>query len=299
MDLGAFGDVFVAGITRGGLFVLMAVGLSLIFGVMNIPNFAHGEFYMIGAYAAYFSVTVFGLNPILCIVVAAIVGFIIGSFIEMTAFKALRYRSKGNWVMNSFLLTVGLSIFLQNMAQAVIGVRFMGISHYWQGNITVLPNISMSIDRFAGFVIAMITVLLLWAFLHKTKAGNSIRAVSEDETGAMLVGIKLNRVHTLTFALGAMLAAIAGAALLSINPAYPTMGLSPLYKSWFVVILVGMGNVWGTVIGGFIVGLVEAFSYYNLGAGWQDVVSLVVIITVLALKPSGIFGKTVRGVWDR
>ncbi len=299
MELSAIGDILVAGLLRGGLFVLMALGLSLIFGVMNIPNFAHGEFYMLGAYFAYFSRTLLGLNPVLCIIMAALGGFIAGSIIEMTAFKALRKRSKGNWVMNSFLLTVGLSILLQNLAQATLGVRFMGISHYWQGSISLLPNISVSIDRFAGFVIAMATVALFYLFLHKTKTGNSIRAVSEDEDGAMLVGIKMNKVHTLTFALGALLAAIAGAALLSINPAYPTMGLAPLYKSWFVVILVGMGNVWGTVIGGFIVGIVEAFSYYNLGAGWQDVVSLMVIITILALKPSGIFGKSVRGVWDR
>lgn len=102
MELSAIGDILVAGILRGGLFVLMALGLSLIFGVMNIPNFAHGEFYMLGAYFAYFAKTMFGLNPILCIIIAAIGGFIAGSIIEMTAFKALRKRSKGNWVMNSF-----------------------------------------------------------------------------------------------------------------------------------------------------------------------------------------------------
>ncbi len=299
MGLTEFGDILVAGILRGGLFVLMALGLSLIFGVMNIPNFAHGEFYMFGAYFAYFSYTLLGFNPIICIIVAAIGGFFAGGIIEMTAFKALRKRSKGNWVMNSFLLTVGLSILLQNLAQTVFGVRFMGIHHYWPGSIQLLPAMSISIDRFIGFGVALTTVLLFWAFLTKTKTGNSIRAVSEDENGAMLVGIKLNRVHTLTFALGAMLAAIAGATLLSINPASPTMGLGPLYKSWFVVVLVGMGNVWGTIIGGLIVGIIEAFSYYTLGAGWQDVISLTVIVVILSLKPSGLFGKAVRGVWER
>lgn len=299
MELSAILDILVAGIVRGGLFVMMALGLSLIFGVMNIPNFAHGEFYMIGAYCAYYANAVYGLNPIVSIALAGVGGFIAGTLIERTAFSALRKRSVGNWVMNSFLLTAGISIMLQNLAQTIMGVKYMGIRNYWEGNINLLPNISISIDRFAAFSIAMITVLIFWAFLHKTKTGNSIRAVSENENGAMLVGINLNKVFTLTFALGAMLAAIAGAALLSINPAYPTIGMAPLYKSWYVVILVGMGNIWGTIIGGFIVGLIEAFSYYNLGAGWQDVVSLVFIMLILALKPSGLFGKSVKGVWDK
>ncbi|MDW7730589.1 MAG: branched-chain amino acid ABC transporter permease [Bacillota bacterium] len=299
MDLSAITDIIIAGIVRGGLFVMMALGLSIIFGVMNIPNFAHGEFYMIGAYCAYYANAVYGLNPIVSIALAGMGGFAVGALIEKTAFTALRKKSVGNWVMNSFLLTAGLSIMLQNLAQAIMGVRYMGIRNYWEGNINILPSVSISIDRFAAFIIAMVTVVFFWAFLHKTKTGNSIRAVSEDENGAMLVGINLNKVHTLTFSLGAMLAAIAGAALLSINPAYPTIGLAPLYKSWYVVILVGMGNIWGTIIGGFLVGLIEAFSYYNLGAGWQDVVSLVIIMLILALKPSGLFGKSVKGVWDR
>ena len=299
MELSAVWDIMVAGILRGGLFVLMALGLSLIFGVMNIPNFAHGEFYMLGAYFAYFAYVLLEVNPILCILIAAFGGFACGSVIEMAAFKTLRRRSKGDWVMNSFLLTVGLSIVLQNAAQAVFGVRFMGIDSYWKGSVGWISNMNVTYDRLAAFGIAMATVGIFWAFLHKTRTGNSIRAVSEDENGAMLVGINLNRIHTLTFAIGAMLAAIAGATLLSINPAYPTMGLAPLYKSWFVVILVGMGNIWGTIIGGLLVGMVEAFSYYNLGAGWQDLVSLLVIILVLWLKPSGLFGKSVKGIWER
>ncbi len=298
MELSAIGDILLAGILRGGIFVLMAMGLSLVFGVMNIPNFAHGEFYMLGAYFAYYSYSVLGLNPVLAILLAGVGGFISGAIMERTAFKALRSRSKGNWVMNSFLLTVGLSIVLQNGTQALVGTRFMGISHYWRGSL-FLSGMNVSYDRLAGFMVAVVTVALFWAFLNKTKTGNSIRAVSEDETGAMLVGINLNKIHTLTFAIACMLAAIAGAALLSINPAYPTMGLAPLYKSWFVVILVGMGNVGGTIIGGLIVGMVEAISYYSFGSGWQDVVSLLVIIVILLVKPSGLFGKDVKGVWER
>jgi len=298
MDLSATGDILLAGVLRGGLFVLMAMGLSLVFGVMNIPNFAHGEFYMLGAYFAYFAYAVFGLNPILAIMIAGVGGFVCGAIMERTAFRALRVRQKENWVMNSFLLTAGLSIVLQNSTQALVGTKFMGISQFWPGSVSLI-GMNVSIDRLAGFVVAMLSVLIFWFFLTKTKTGNSIRAVSEDEAGAMLVGINLNRIYTLTFSIACMLAAVAGGALLSINPAYPTMGLAPLYKSWFVVILVGMGNIGGTIIGGFIVGMVEALSYYNLGAGWQDVISLMVIIVILLFKPSGLFGKEVKGIWER
>ncbi len=299
MTFASVWDLFVTGMLRGGMYILMAMGLSLIFGVMNIPNFAHGEFYMLGAYFAFFGSAILGLNPLLVIVLAAIGGFLCGVIIERAVFYPLRIRSKGNWILNSFLLTVGLSITLQNLAQLVMGVDYRGISHYWRGSVGFISGMNISLDRIVGFIIAMIVVAVFWLFLTRTKTGNSIRAVSEHETGAMLMGIDLKKVHILTFALGTMLASIAGAALLSINPAYPTMGIMPLYKSWFVVILVGLGNVGGTIVGGFIVGMLETASYYGLGAGWQDVVSLTVIILLLLFKPSGIFGKSVKGVWER
>lgn len=140
----------------------------------------------------------------------------------------------------------------------------------------------------------MASVAVFWLFLKKTKTGNAIWAVSEHETGAMLMGIELNKIHTLTFALSSMLAAIAGAALLSIIPAYPTMGLQPLYKSWFVVMLVGLGNIEATIIGGFMVGLIEAVASFSLGAMWQDVICLSIIILVLLFKPAGLFGKKLK-----
>jgi branched-chain amino acid transport system permease protein len=162
MELSAIIDILIAGIVRGGLFVMMALGLSIIFGVMNVPNFAHGEFYMIGAYCAYYANAVYGLNPIVSIALAGMGGFAAGAIIEKTAFTALRKKSVGNWVMNSFLLTAGLSIMLQNLAQAIMGVRYMGIRNYWEGSINILPNVSISIDRFAAFLIAMVTVAFFW-----------------------------------------------------------------------------------------------------------------------------------------
>lgn len=286
-------DLLIGGILRGGMYVLIAMGLSLVFGVMRISNFAHGEFYMVGAYACYFALTLFGLPPLLAIVFAAIVGFIIGIIIEKTTFMPLRKRSKGDWVLNAFLVTAGIQFVLQNLAQYLFTADYFGVNEMFGGNMRI-GGLNVSIDRVVAFVIAMVALVSFWLFLKKTKTGNAILAVSEHETGAMLMGIQINSIHTLTFALASMLAAVAGAALLSITPAYPTMGMQPLYAAWFTVILVGLGNIEATVVGGFIVGLIEVTAIYFLGATWQNAASLSVIVLVLVFKPSGLFGKAVK-----
>lgn len=284
-------NMLLTGILRGGLYALMAVGLSLVFGVMNIPNFAHGEFYMLGAYFAYFAFAKFHLGPIPSIIVAALGVFLLGAITEKTLFYHLRKRTKKQWLMNTFLLTLGISIILQNGIKMVWGNTYRGITQYWPGSVSALSGMSVSYDRIIGFALAMLIILIFWLFLNKTRVGRAIRAVSQDETGASLVGIDLNSIHTLTFALSCLLAGFAGAILLSIIPAYPMMGVQPLYKSWFVLILVGMGNVGASIFGGLLVGMLETISYVKFGAGWQDVVSLVIIILILIFKPRGLFAK--------
>lgn len=283
-------DLMIGGLLRGGMYVLMAMGLSLVFGVMKIPNFAHGEFYMLGAYLAYYSIMVWGLPAPVSFLVAAVGAFLIGAAIERAVFYPLRKRSKKDWVLNSFLVTAGLSFVLINLAQALIGVEYKGVTEIWPGAVRI-ATMNLSYDRIVGFIVALSTLVIFWLFFTKTKTGNAIWAVSEDETGAVLMGIDLNGIQTLTFALSCMMAAIAGAALLSIIPAYPTMGIAPLMKSWLVVILVGLGNIQATIIGGFIVGVIETIANYNFGSSWQDVISLSLIILVLIFKPSGLFGK--------
>jgi branched-chain amino acid transport system permease protein len=294
MDPGAFLDLMVTGILRGGLYALMAVGLSLVLGVMNIPHFAHGEFYMLGAYAAYLVYRVWGLDPSLAILCGALAGLLVGALVERLVFYPLRRRSPEQWTLNTFLVTVGLSVFMQNSAQTLWGLKFRGIRQYWSGTIHLGSRIGISIDRTVAFLIAILAIGVFWLFLAHTRLGRAIRAVAQDETGAMLVGIDIHRIHMLTFALSSMLAAIAGASLLSINPAHPSMGLAPLYKSWYVVILVGLGNVGGSIAGGFILGLLETFSSYVFGSSWQDVVCLPVLILILIFKPAGIFSRQLK-----
>jgi branched-chain amino acid transport system permease protein len=299
MDLNTLQNLLLTGILRGGLYALMAVGLALVFGVMNICHFAHGEYYVIGAYAAYFAHVTYGLNPIVAIMIAAMLSFIAGAVTEKLFFMPLRRLNKGEWIMNAFLLTAGLSVALQNTYKLVWGVRYRGVTQYWNASIEIFPGMAIAVDRLVALGIAIAAILALWFFLQKTSTGRAIRAVSQDERGAMLVGIKLDRIYTLTFALGSMFAGLGGASLLSLTPAYPYAGVKPLISSWFVVTIVGLGSVSGAIVGGFLVGVFESLSYYFLGQGWQDVASLGMLILLLLFKPSGLFGTKVKGVLER
>lgn len=298
MDWSSTGELIVAGLMRGGIYALMAVGLALVFGVMNIAQFAHGEFYLVGAYAAFFAASSLGLHPLLAIVFATLVSFGVGVVIERAAFLPLRNRSE-DWVMNAFLLTVGVSFALQNAALSIFGPNYRGVTQYWPGMIRIAEGLNISVDRAASFLIAIAAIGGLWLFLRRTRTGRAIRAVAQDERGATLVGINLGQIHVLTFGLSTALAGLAGASLLPLTQAYPAVGFRPLVQSWFVVMLVGLGNVPGAVVGGFIVGMLESFSYVYLGSGWQDVVPVSVLILILLLKPSGLFGAEVKGVWER
>ena len=299
MELTSIWNLFVTGTLRGGLYALMAVGLALIMGVINVNSFMHGELYMVGAYAGWLAFVILGVDPILAIFFAALASFLLGILMERAFFHPLRKRSGEEWLFNAYLVTVGLSFVLQNIALAAFKPVFRGVPNYWKGSIQLSPSMGISIDRMMSFLIAVATIGAFWVFLRRTKTGMAIRAVAEDARGAMLVGIELNRIYTLSFGLSSMLAGVAGAGLLSIIPAYPTMGTAPLAKSWYVVILAGLGNVRGAIIGGFIVGMLESISYYALGSGWQDVVSVVILILILLVKPSGLFGTEVKGILER
>lgn len=310
IDAGPF--VLVNAIVTGGMWALLSMGLSLVFGVMNIPNFAHGEFFLAGSLTAYFifnplrlylrenpSPFLSAVAPFFGIFAAIVVGMVLGYLVEKIVFVQLRKRSREQWVMNSFLLTVGLSVIFVNSVQLIWGADFKGIPNYWDVDTINLFNVNLSVDRLAAFGLAAVTLAVFWYFMRRTQTGRAIRAVAQDETGALLVGINLNRILTLTMALSGGLAAMAGASLLFIFPAYPTAGLRPLYVAWYVVILVGLGNVSGAVIGGFIVALLQTLTSYYIGVGWEDVIPTAIIIVILIFRPSGLFGSEVKGIQEQ
>lgn len=299
-------------LVTGGMWALLATGLALVFGVMNIPHFAHGESFMIGAYVGYFVFNPLNqylyenptpllkiVAPILAILAAGLVGALMGILIERMIFAPLRHRTKKGWIMNAFLLTVGISFVLTNGTTLVLGPNFLGIPRYYDVDALQLWGAYIAVDRIMAVGIAVVSISLLWFFLQRTKTGRAIRAVSQDETGAQLVGIDLDFIQTLTFSLATALAAISGASLLFMFQAYPTVGVTPLYFSWYVVMLVGLGNVAGAIVGGFIVALLQSSTQMFIGLSWQSVVPTVIMILVLVMAPSGIFGSEVKGVQEQ
>jgi branched-chain amino acid transport system permease protein len=304
--------VLVNTVVTGGMLALVAMGLALVFGVMNIPMFAHGEYFMIGTLTAYYVFTPINnyitihpdsimktLGPLITIVAAMVVGALVGVASEVVIFSQLRKRSRENWVMNSFLLTVGLSVVLVNAHQLFFGADFKGITRYWTGMPITVMDVFISRDRAMSFGLAALVVVIFWFFMTYTRTGRAIRAVSQDESGALMVGIGLKGILMLTMSLSCALAAIAGASLLFMYPSYPSVGLEPLYMAWFVVILAGLGNVLGAVMGAFMVALLKVLTVEYIGSGWDFVVPSALIIVVLIFKPSGIFGSEVRGILDK
>jgi branched-chain amino acid transport system permease protein len=300
-------------VVTGGMWALMAVGLALVFGVMNIPYFAHGESFMLGAYVSYFVFNplsnhlqshpnpfLSAIAPFLGMLAATLAGFVVGVILERILFYPLRLRSKaGEWIMNAFLLTLGITFILTNGTTLVLGPNFRGVPRYWDVEPVQLLGVRVSFDRIMAFVVAIVAIALLWAFLRRTRTGTAIRATAQDEVGAQMMGINLNFIFPLTFGMSTALAALAGASLLFIFQAYPTVGLTPLYMSWYVVILVGLGNVAGAILGGFIVAVLQTATQQFLGIAWGNVVPIAAMVLVLIVVPSGIFGSEVKGIQEQ
>ena len=310
LDRGPY--ILVNTFVTGGMLALVAMGLATVLGVMNVVQFAHGEYFMIGSLTAYYVFTPIAENlsqnpnptlaflaPFAAILCALLVGGLAGALTERLVIRQLRKRSRENWVMNTFLLTVGINVILINAHQLLFTTDFKGITGYWQGAPVSIMDVFISRDRAMVFLLAVIVCGLFWLFMGYTRTGRAIRSVSQDETGALMVGINMDRIMTLTMAIGCGLAAVAGGSLLFMYPSYPTVGLEPLYMSWIIVIFVGLGNIMGAFVGGFIVALLKALTVEYVGAGWDFVVPVGIIIIVLIFKPSGIFGTGVRGVFEK
>ncbi len=303
--------IVVDSLVTGGMWALIAVGLVLVFGVMNVPNFAQGEFFMVGTLAAYLTYSTlnssvfagieFGWTlPIITLSVATLVGVAFGIGVDRVILALLRRRLQEHWTTNTFVLTVGLSVILINAHQLIWGTDYKGIIGYWQSRPINILGVSVGPDPLMAMVIAVVAITVLGFFLRNVQLGRAIRAVSQDSSGAQMMGINVEYIYTVTFAISCALAALAGAALLFMFPSYPYVGVRPLYIAWTVVILSGLRNVAGAIVGGFLVALLASTTAYYLGSEWRDVIPFILIIVILAVRPYGLFGGgSVRGVWEQ
>lgn len=281
------GQQVVNGLIIGSTYSLMAAGLTLIFGIMRVVNFAHGEFYMLGGVFAYYFAQLAHVNYFvaLALSVGAVMG--VGFVCERLLLVPLRDQPSDTTI----LITIGLSIFLQNMVLLAVGSVPKSIP-------TPFPHRPVTIGSIfvteATIFVAVVTIAAIGAvhlLITRTWLGRAMRATFQDRDAALLVGVDAGRIHTVTFTLGSGLAAAAGALLGSIFLVYPSMGNLAILKSFVVVIMGGMGNFLGAIFGGLILGVAEGLGAGFVSSGYKDAIGFVIVILILLFRPSGLFGS--------
>jgi len=270
------------------MYALMGVGLSLIFGIMGIVNFAHGELFMMGCYLMYFVTRMVGLPFPVGIIASGVGLLIVGIILEKGLISTLRRKAGREWLMDSFVLTIGLMVIFQNLALITFGAIQRGIPNLVTGQM-VIREVVFIYDHLVILSLALLTVGLLWYFIKYTSMGKAIRATSQHSEAAQTLGIDVSTMYAIAFGIGAALAGISGALLITLFPANPNAGMGPVLKSFVVVIVGGLGNVKGAIAAGIMVGLLEAFAMFFLAGGWQNVIVASIVIAVLTFRPAGLF----------
>ena len=280
----------VNGLVLGGTYALLGIGLTLIFGLMNLVNFAHGEFYTLGAYVTFAALALSGWNFFVAIGLAIAVGAVAGAVCERILLAPLRDES----IDTTMLVMIGLWIALQNAELLAWGGVAKSIPHPFQTAPIVLGPVGIAPLRVFVVLTALALIALSWLLIQRTRLGRAMRATFQDRETAALMGVRIGRIHTVTFAFGSALAAAAGALLGPIFLAYPSMGDLASLKAFSVVILGGLGNLAGATLGGLILGVAEELGAGYVSSGYRDAVGFVIIILVLLLRPSGLFARSER-----
>ncbi len=276
----------VNGLFMGGIYALVAIGLTMIFGVLKLINFAHGEFMMLGMFITYFLVAEAGWNPYLTIPVVFVVLFVLGAIVQ----KLLISRIQGDTVLNSILLTAGLSLFILNGMMVLFTPDNRRYRFDWSFSFFEAGDVVINVPRFIAFLGGIILCLALYLFMQYTKTGKSIRAAAQDKQGALLSGINVKSTYMIAFGLGVALAGIAGSLISTYYFINPQSG-QPFALVTFVVVVLGtMGNFLGALIGGLIIGVVENLSVMFWSPSLRQVASYSIFILILLFKPRGLFG---------
>lgn len=278
------------GLIVGSIYSLIAIGLTMIFGVMKISNFAHGDYSMVGAYTA---VLVLSLVPgwlgwVGALLVAAAAVGLLGVITERLVFRPLMTR----WTdIDQIMVSIGLYILLENLAQLLFGATPRMLGDPFGGATLGLGPVSTSMLRIFSFCMTIAIIAGLQVYLNTTRMGVAIRATSQNRFAAQLMGIDINKVYMLTFSLGAALAGVGGVFYGALFAIYPMMGSLPTLKAFAVTILGGMGSIRGAIFGGFILGVAEAMGGNYISMEYKHAIGFVIIIMVLLVRPSGLFGR--------
>ena len=274
----------------GGTYALLGIGLTMIFGIMRVVNFTHGELYTFGAYMVFFFAMTLSANFFLALVFAMVLGIALGAAIEFVLLRPLR----GANIDTTMLIMIGAWIALQNSEQLVWTGVAKSVIHPFPAEPVVLGPVSVSWIRIFVFCVAILLIVGAHLLIHRTRLGKAMRSTFQDRETAALMGVNINAIQTATFALGSGLAAAAGALLGPVFVLVPSMGDMAALKSFAIVILGGLGSFKGATLGGFMLALVEEMGAGYISSGYRDAMGFLIIIVVLIFRPTGLFARAER-----
>ncbi|HEY8368657.1 MAG TPA: branched-chain amino acid ABC transporter permease [Thermodesulfobacteriota bacterium] len=275
------------GLVLGAIYAIMASGLSLIWGSLKMLNFAHGEFYMLGGYGLYLLLLYTGLPLWVAVPICVAAVYLAGWLVERAFVQPL--LDKPGWDVSPLIATLGISIVLQNLALRLLGERIQSLPYFIEGTLA-LGSVRIAWHRVLILLVSGLVIAAFVSILKKTRLGMALRATAQDRDAATLQGINVRGVYAMTFGVSAGLAALAGTMLAPIFSVSPWMGAALLGKAFVVCVLGGLGSLEGAIVGGVILGTVESLAVVLWSSEWKDVVSFIVLIGVLWIRPAGLFG---------
>lgn len=278
----------INGLTIGSIYAMVALGYTLAYGILGLINFAHGDVYMVGAFIAYFCVSVLKLNIVVSFFISLAVSGMLGAFIEFTAFRSIRNGSRSSQLISA----IGVSIILQNTVMLTMGSDTKPFPEVMKAAAYEFSNVTVSSTQILIMAVALTFMALLYFLIYKTRIGIAMRSTAQDPAMTSLMGIDVNKVISITFSIGAVLGAAAGILVgIYYNSLVFNMGSSMGLKAFVAAVLGGIGNIPGTMLGGIVLGLAESLGAILISAKYKDAFAFVILILVLLFKPTGLFGK--------
>lgn len=281
-----FIQAIVNGISVGASYTLIGLGLTVIYSVYRLLNLAHGEFYMLGAYASFFAITIFNIPFFWAIPVSMIITGLIGLVAERLIFRPLQHHPESD----QLIATIGLYFFINNLALYLFTPNIRSISSPFNNSVFKLGELSLSGQRAMIIVITVILIMILHYFNSRTKIGKQMRSVAQDRNTSQLMGIDIKLIGKVTFFLSCALAALSGTLMGSLQQISPAMGFNPLLFAMVVVILGGLGSNIGAIVGGITIGVTQSLSVTYFSAAMSDIAVYIILFLALMFKPTGLFG---------
>lgn len=281
----------INGTMMGAMYGLTALGLTLIFGVMKVVNFAHGSLLMVGMFAAYWLIKLTGVHPYVALIVVPPLLFFFGYYMQALVIKPVfKAEQQVREPLTVIIVTTGVWYVLDNLALMLFGAEYRTVRTAISGTSFSLGELIVSIPKFSGFVVAMLTAVGLWLFMRKTRTGKALQATSLDREAANLMGIDQYRIYNLAFGIGTAIAGIAGCVIIPFYYVYPTVGVVFDIRAFIIVVLGGLGSIQGAMVGGLIIGFIESVFSQFVASTWTEAIIYAIFLVILFVKPSGFFG---------